>query len=418
MKKVLYIISNPFSFSRRSVGGNISSASGVIRGFVALGYHVDVVSDSPVPTVSDDTEGITMHYYPLGRIRSWIPVLQRGFFARLTLKLDSLLFQLVMKSKISKMLEFNHYHLSYMRASFNGHAVVKLFDASPIPLIIEVNKPLSMGIYNNSDSLKWPKEGQKIKVPRAEREQYRVARLISVDSSIRAKWILNFVSPSNKHKVLVNPNGVDTAMFAPSKPDKKIKDALGFSSDDILVGMASSFRWYNDIDEMCQILKYVVNQNRRIKFLLITADKNKAQELRTLMLKYEITKYVKICVQIPFKDMPKYLNCCDILMSHFNFHGKWAHNCSIKHLEYLSLAKPSVATDVGEVNFAIEHEINGLLCEEGNVTQFGDSIIRLGKNVKLRERLGLAGRGKAVRELSWDANVQRIIDMIPNGGIK
>ena len=57
MKKILYIVSNPFSYSRNPVGGNISSASGVISGFMQHGYHVDILTDTAVPTLdySDDS---------------------------------------------------------------------------------------------------------------------------------------------------------------------------------------------------------------------------------------------------------------------------------------------------------------------------------------------------------------------------
>ena len=97
---------------------------------------------------------------------------------------------------------------------------------------------------------------------------------------------------------------------------------------------------------------------------------------------------------------------------HFNFHGKWPHNCSIKHLEYLSLGKPVVATDVGEVNFAIEHNVNGILCNEGDVEGFAKSILTLSSDKLMRKKLGNAGRLKAVKELSWEKNTQRIVDAL------
>ena len=56
MKKILYIVSNPFSYSRSPVGGNISSASGVIMGFVQQGYYVDVVTDSLIPSIDKEND--------------------------------------------------------------------------------------------------------------------------------------------------------------------------------------------------------------------------------------------------------------------------------------------------------------------------------------------------------------------------
>ena len=106
------------------------------------------------------------------------------------------------------------------------------------------------------------------------------------------------------------------------------------------------------------------------------------------------------------------LNLCDICLSHFNFHKKWPHNCSIKHLEYLALAKPVVATDVGEVNFAVENSINGYLCKEGEIDEYVDAIDRLARDHFLRQKLGDNGRNKAILKLTWEKNIQRIINFI------
>jgi glycosyltransferase involved in cell wall biosynthesis len=78
----------------------------------------------------------------------------------------------------------------------------------------------------------------------------------------------------------------------------------------------------------------------------------------------------------------------------------------------LSLGKPVVATDVGEVNFAIEHNVNGILCNEGDVEGFAKSILTLSSDKLMRKKLGNAGRLKAVKELSWEKNTQRIVDAL------
>ena len=68
-----------------------------------------------------------------------------------------------------------------------------------------------------------------------------------------------------------------------------------------------------------------------------------------------------------------------------------------------------MATDVGEVNFAVEHNINGLLCVEGDIKGFGESILRLSFDNELRSKLGASGRSKAIEALTWDKNVHNII---------
>jgi glycosyltransferase involved in cell wall biosynthesis len=412
MKKILYIISNPFSFSRRSVGGNISSAGGVVNGFLSAGYHVDVISDSPIPTLEENSDTLITISYPFRKFRSLIPYKVSGIIGRILLKFDGIFFQWAMKLKVDSLVKANDYDFCYMRVSYNGHAIFKIVKKYKLDLVTEVNKPLSMGIYNNNDSMNWPNVGEIVKVPKSEILQYDASTVITIDSTLRAKWVLDFVNKSYKEKIIINPNGVDVNMFSPVCCSDSIKKEINVTDAEIVIGVASSFRWYNDIYEMCQIFQKVINSSDNIKFLVITGDNNKKTEIENYLSEFNIDHKVKILLQVPFKDMPIYLNCCDILISHFNFHGKWPHNCSIKHLEYLSLGKPVVATDVGEVNFAIEHNVNGILCNEGDVEGFAKSILTLSSDKLMRKKLGNAGRLKAVKELSWEKNTQRIVDAL------
>ena len=124
-------------------------------------------------------------------------------------------------------------------------------------------------------------------------------------------------------------------ILAPSHT-KSIFEELQISDQDVVVGMASSFRWYNDIDELCSILSTASMKIDHLKSLIIVGDQNKELEIQNKIIQYNLQDKTKILCQVPFEKMPSILNCCDILISHFNFHGKWPHNCSIKHLEYLS----------------------------------------------------------------------------------
>ena len=79
------------------------------------------------------------------------------------------------------------------------------------------------------------------------------------------------------------------------------------------------------------------------------------------------------------------------------------------------MGKPTVATDVGEVNFAVEHNINGLLTGEGDVNGFVDAVLSLASDRNLRIKFGVAGRKKAVNCLTWKQNTAKIISGL-NGG--
>ncbi len=405
-------------YTRRSVGGNISSANGVIKSFHNHGYEIDILSDDILPSLDNELKEVKFISLPFSSFRLLFTKISLGkLLNRVFQKIENYIFEKMMLIKLKQLLRNNFYEYSYVRASPHVHILKELIQKYDIKLIVEVNKPLSMGPYNNEDTVKWPENKKNVIIPLAEKIQYDIAKVITVDSSLRAKWILDFVG-DYKNKILINHNGVDINIFKPDIRDQEIFDSLKLEPSNIIIGMASSFRWYNDLRELFKIVINSLKDNNNLRFLLISGDRKKAEYIQSFIDKNKLAKFVKLNVEIPFNEMPKILNICDIFLSHFNFHKKWPHNCSIKHLEYLALAKPVVATDVGEVNFAIEDNTNGFLCKEGQVDEYVKAIDRLSKNPILRKKLGLAGRNKAISELTWDKNIQRITKFISSLDLK
>lgn len=410
--KLLYIVSNPFHFQRNPVGGMVSSASGVINGFVSAGYEVHILTDTNIPTITDDMSGVSVIHYPYRIMRRFIPVRLKGPFGKIVNKIDQALFHLATRIGVSSVLKSNDYDLVYLRASFNGHTAARLVRKHGLRLILEVNKPLSMAPYNRKGSGEWPVDRSTVSVPATELVQYQAATLITVDSTYRANWVIDTVGNGIEKKILVNHNGVNISIFSPRPRKKELFQNLGFDHAHVVVGMASSFRWYNDIDELVLIIQAAISRSEWLRFLILSGDEEKKNELSKKLRLAGLDDAVKVVLRVPFDQMPDYYAVCDILISHFNFHGSWPHNCSIKHLEYLAMGKPAVATAVGEVNFAIEHDVNGVLCAEGEVEQFSDAIVRLASSPEWCNELGRAGRKKAENSLSWDANVHRILERI------
>ena len=396
-------------YKRSSVGGNISSANGVIKSFRNNGYKVDVLTDDIVPGLESEQNKINFIFYSLSRFRFILMKLSFiNFFGNFFQKLENYTFKKIMRHKVNKLLQNEKYEYCYVRASPHLYALKDLIQKFKIELIVEVNKPLSMTPYNKDGAVNWPKTKKEVYVTDAEIIQYDIAKMITVDSTLRAQWILDFVG-DYKNKILINHNGVDINNFTPSEKKVEILNSYAFKPQDIVVGMASSFRWYNDLDELFEIIKKTNKKNNLIKFLIISGNKKKGDEINTHINKNNLSNFVKLSVQIPFKKMPEVLNVCDICLSHFNFNKKWPHNCSIKHLEYLAMAKPVVATDVGEVNFAVEDGINGFLCKEGNINEHVNAILTLAKDNDLRQKFGKNGFEKATSNLTWDENIQRIL---------
>lgn len=73
-------------------------------------------------------------------------------------------------------------------------------------------------------------------------------------------------------------------------------------------------------------------------------------------------------------------------------------------LEYMTLSKPVVATDVGSCSELVAKE-NGILVPPGDPTALAEALARLGGDEGLRQRMGQVSRRRAADEFSWSRAV-------------
>jgi glycosyltransferase involved in cell wall biosynthesis len=77
--------------------------------------------------------------------------------------------------------------------------------------------------------------------------------------------------------------------------------------------------------------------------------------------------------------------------------------------EAMAWGRPVVASAVGGLVDAVEHDVTGLLVPPGDVAALRTALERLLADADLRRRLGAAGRAKAVEELSFEAAADALL---------
>ena len=396
--RILYVISNPFYYTVSPIGGSISSGTGVIKSLDKKGYKIDILSDDKLPTIKG-SESINYIFFKNLLIRKLLFENKKLIPFRIYNFLSNSLFKLSIRLTMSALVRKQKYDLVYIRASHFAYLPLYYAKNSNLKSILEVNKPLSMQSFNRKGGFSNLKRDSVKKIS-SEIKQYEYSDLISIDSKLRSKWILKFVDKKFKNKILINHNGVDQDLFFPSESSIRSN----------IVGMASSFRWYNDIDELMNIIHRVINRKKEVIFKLFIGDKSKKIEIDSKIESYGLKDSIVSEYEIPLNKMPEKISECNILISHFNFHGVWPHICSIKHLEYMALSKPVVATNAGEVNFAIKHDHNGILVDEGDEDGFANAIIKLLDNKKFATKLGINGRKDVIDNHTWDRHVDKFMD--------
>src|SRR6185503_3084025 len=102
--------------------------------------------------------------------------------------------------------------------------------------------------------------------------------------------------------------------------------------------------------------------------------------------------------RLSHRQVPAYLDACDILVSpHVPMEdGSDFFGSPTKLFEYMAMAKPIVASRLGQIADVLENGRNGCLIEPGNVDELVAAILRLSSNESERERLGEQARQDAI----------------------
>lgn len=97
------------------------------------------------------------------------------------------------------------------------------------------------------------------------------------------------------------------------------------------------------------------------------------------------------------EDKPRVYRSCDV----FCAPSIGFESFGIVLLEAMAACKPVVASDIPGYRFVLEHERQGLLVKPGDERALADALIRVLADRDLAERLGKAGRAKAI-QYSWE----------------
>jgi glycosyltransferase involved in cell wall biosynthesis len=82
---------------------------------------------------------------------------------------------------------------------------------------------------------------------------------------------------------------------------------------------------------------------------------------------------------------------------------------STKLGEYLASGRAVIAADVGDVGKYLTHEKDALLLPPGDREALEEGLLRLLRDARLREQLGLAGKKAALRHFDITANVAGLV---------
>jgi glycosyltransferase involved in cell wall biosynthesis len=291
---------------------------------------------------------------------------------------------------------FGFIYQRYSRFNWTGVALSVL---TGLPFALE---------FNGSEvwvSQSWDPVGQLRLLKRFERLNQRAADFIFTVSEVERRNVIG--AGVDASKVFANPNGVDTNKFRPACGGQQIRQQLGIE-DKIVVGFLGTFGPWHGAPVLAEAATKVQTP---CHFLFIgDGDERAVSEAKLAKAKAPAT----FIGRVPHEKVAAYLDACDILVSPHvpATDGSDFFGSPTKLFEYLAMARPVIASRLGQIADVINDDENGLLVEPNDVENLVRAIERLASDAALRNRLGEAARKTVMENFTWQHNAASVFDTV------
>ena len=237
----------------------------------------------------------------------------------------------------------------------------------------------------------------------------RADAIIAVTEEIK-KYLVHHGIDADK--IWVIENGANTELFRPIKDKEnlnELKNALSIINDENVITYAGGFNPWQGIEYLIRAAPLIIKEIPKTKFLIVGGDKDQLQEkeyLMSLCRALNVEKNFIFTGIVPYQDVSKYINISNICVTPFIKDRV----CSpLKLFEFLSCGKPVVSSDIPGVREILNKSNAGILVTPENPVELAKQIIKLLKDKKLQERMGIAGRQYVIQNHSWETIARKTI---------
>jgi glycosyltransferase involved in cell wall biosynthesis len=198
-------------------------------------------------------------------------------------------------------------------------------------------------------------------------------------------------------RVVVIPNGVDTAKFAPLREVAALRGELGIDAQAPVVGIVAALRPEKNHELFLELARRVLRHLPNARFLIV-GDGLCRGELERRAADMGLQSSVLFLGSR--NDVPRLLAAMDVFV--LTSHNE-ANPISI--LEAMSVAQPVVATDVGSIHEAVNEGVTGHLVPAGDSARLTECVLGLLTDEQRRLAMGIAARHAVIDRWSIDAMV-------------
>jgi len=224
---------------------------------------------------------------------------------------------------------------------------------------------------------------------------------ITIITTLMRKEICNKFRIDSKI-VGVWTSGVSPTLFDPEKIDKEgieLRKKFGLTGK-FVIFHHGNFGFKRGIIETIESFKILKNSyHDLVLFLLGTGPA--LPEMEKVIEEDGIQDRVLIHSPVDYADVPKYVAMCDIGIVPLPDLPDWRHQCPLKLLEYLSMKKVVVITDIPAHREVVGKSKCGIYISTVDAMEIARAITYAYKNKERLKQTGSCGRAIVNRKYSW-----------------
>lgn len=264
-----------------------------------------------------------------------------------------------------------------------------------IPLLLEVNAPIAQerARFGGGLGLPWLARW-------AEGVAWRGADCVLPVTRVLAGHVQQRAVPPER--IVVVPNGINSAHFATAPDPQTAKAKLGWSGE-LVFGFTGFVRDWHGVDRVLHWLANPATPPHGV--LLVVGDGPERGNLERLAHELGIEARVRFTGVVPRDDVPALVAAFDVALQP----AVVAYASPLKLFEYLALGKAIVAPRQPNIEEVLRDGDNAVLFDPADHAAFASALTLVSGDAALRRRL--AARAHATigaMDLTWEGNARRV----------
>lgn len=200
-------------------------------------------------------------------------------------------------------------------------------------------------------------------------------------------------------RIVVAPNGVDAAAFAPAPRDMSLRAAWGASPTTFVAGFVGTFTAYEGLDTLLAAVA-LLRQRGVDAMAVLVGDGEDAECLKGLARKLAVP--VTFPGRIPFAQVPATLSAMDCCPFPRRAEGATLLVPPLKLAEAMACGVPVAVADIPPLTEIVDHRRTGLVFSPG-VNALADTLDTLRRDPDTAQALAREAREWVVAHRTWDA---------------